>query len=495
VTSATFNARISPGGFIFDVAGSSLFPQDIPLLLAIFNSELVNYLLKLINPTVNFQVGDLARLPIANEARSELHGMIKRAVQLAKTSVVAVESTPDFIAPPTMATDSFYFSHSLAELESQINRAVYDTYGVAPEDRAAIEAELAGRSLTAEENEGETVEPSEDGAEDTPESSLTREELAVRWISYAVGVVLGRFQPGIAGALGRAVYKREDFAVGSLPAPDDTEFDLLVGTVDRFAYVDDEGGRHVFPADVEAALRSLAVPDGITVLDEGHARDLPALVERALALMLGDAAADDAIKVGAAGDLRKFLSKDFFTGWHFKWYRKRPVYWPLQSAKRSYGFVVFHERISKYTLYSLLRDYLDYRMNRVRNGIDDLEARRGELTGKALRALEREIEALTGEVDELAEFSKTMERIANEGYQPEPNWIDDGVILRLAPLWELLPIWKAEPKKHWEKLMAGDFDWSHIAMKYWHDRVRAKCRTNKSFAIAHGHEEWFETGT
>jgi hypothetical protein len=291
------------------------------------------------------------------------------------------------------------------------------------------------------------------------------------------------------------VYKREDFAVGSLPAPDDTEFDLLVGTVDRFAYVDDEGGRHVFPADVEAALRSLAVPDGITVLDEGHARDLPALVERALALMLGDAAADDAIKVGAAGDLRKFLSKDFFTGWHFKWYRKRPVYWPLQSAKRSYGFVVFHERISKYTLYSLLRDYLDYRMNRVRNGIDDLEARRGELTGKALRALEREIEALTGEVDELAEFSKTMERIANEGYQPEPNWIDDGVILRLAPLWELLPIWKAEPKKHWEKLMAGDFDWSHIAMKYWHDRVRAKCRTNKSFAIAHGHEEWFETGT
>ncbi len=494
LTSATFNARISPGGFIFDVAGSSLFPQDMPLLLAIFNSELVNYLLKLINPTVNFQVGDLARLPIAKESRSGLQGMIKQAVQLARASVVAVESAPDFTILPTMATDSLDFGHSLAELESRINRTVYDTYGVALEDRAAIEAELAGESFAADED-SETADTGDNTGEDTPEPSLSREELAVRWISYAVGVVLGRFQPGIAGALGRAVYKREDFAVGSLPAPDETEFDLLVGTADRFATIDEEGGRHVFPADVETALRNLAVPDGITVLDEGHERDLPALVERALSLMLGDAAADEVIKVGAAGDLRKFLGKDFFTGWHFRWYRKRPVYWPLQSAKRSYGFVVFHERISKYTLYSLLRDYLDYRINRPRNAIGDLEADRSKYTGKQLRELERKIEALTGEVDELAEFSKTMERIANEGYQPEPNWIDDGVILRLAPLWELLPIWKAEPKKHWEKLIAGDFDWSHIAMKYWHDRVRAKCRTNKSFAIAHGHEDWFETHT
>ena len=85
-----------------------------------------------------------------------------------------------------------------------------------------------------------------------------------------------------------------------------------------------------------------------------------------------------------------------------------------------------------------------------------------------------------------------MERIANEGYQPEPDWIDDGIILRLAPLWKLMPIWKSEPKKYWERLQKADYDWSHIAMRYWPERVREKCKTNKSFAIAHGHEEWYE---
>ncbi len=81
-----------------------------------------------------------------------------------------------------------------------------------------------------------------------------------------------------------------------------------------------------------------------------------------------------------------------------------------------------------------------------------------------------------------------MEWIIRNGYEPEPNWIDHGVILRLAPLWELLPLWKSEPKKYWERPARGDFDWSHIAMKYWPDRVREKCKTNKSFVIAHGLE-------
>ena len=57
---------------------------------------------------------------------------------------------------------------------------------------------------------------------------------------------------------------------------------------------------------------------------------------------------------------------------------------------------------------------------------------------------------------------------------------------------QLMPIWKSEPKKYGERLQKGDYDWSHIAMRYWPERVREKCKTNKSFAIAHGHEEWYE---
>ena len=67
------------------------------------------------------------------------------------------------------------------------------------------------------------------------------------------------------------------------------------------------------------------------------------------------------------------------------------------------------------------------------------------------------------------------------GYDPD---IDDGVILNMAPLHELIP-W-SEPKKYWEELEKGRYDWAHPAMKYWPERVKEKCRKDKSLAIAHG---------
>ena len=45
---------------------------------------------------------------------------------------------------------------------------------------------------------------------------------------------------------------------------------------------------------------------------------------------------------------------------------------------------------------------------------------------------------------------------------------------------ELVP-WK-EPKKYLEALQEGKYDWSHIACQLWPDRVKEKCRTDRSIA-------------
>jgi hypothetical protein len=496
-----FSARISPGGFVFDVSGSCAFPdtdEESPTLIAVMNATSTGYLLGLLNPTFHFQVGDLSRLPVPSLSVLDLRSRVQTCVQLAKLESIHDATTFDFIAPhcrPTGLDDLAAVQTRLAALEAQIDDEVYRLYGISDEDRAAIEAEVAGGVLAAEDDEDA------EAAKDTkPEPPMTREELAVRWISYAVGIALGRFQPGIPGALGRAIYRREDFAVGSLPAPDEAEFDQLVGPAERFVYVDEDGSRHLFSAAVEAALRDLALPDGIGVLDRGHPRDLAALVERALHLMLGQKSAQEVIAEGAGGDrstslgasLRKFLERDFFTQYHLKWYRKRPVYWPLQSAKRSYGFVLFHEKIEQATLYILLRDYLDHKLNGLRLQIGDLQGRLAGLSGSARRRVERDVDQATQLLDEVAGFAQTIDRVARAGYEPAPDWIDDGVILRMAPLWELIPIWKSEPRKHWEQLERGDYDWSHIALRYWPERVQKACKANKSFAIAHGHEEWYQ---
>jgi hypothetical protein len=548
LTSAAFSARYSPGGFIFDVAGSSLFPENIKLILSVMNSPYAGYALKLVNPTVNFQVGDVARLPVVREISALLESLTEQAIRYSQMLETQKETTYDFLAPPCWFTglnNLVAVKARLADLESQIDDEVYRLYGISDADRAAIEAELAGEPLPTDEEEIEAIL---DGDEDEEiEPPMDEEELAVRWISYAVGVVLGRFKVGaiddlrltidetsadeteivnrkskiVNRPIGNAVYRREDFAVGSLPAPSEGEFDELVGPPERFAYVDDAGGRHVFPAEVEAALRDLALPDGIAVLDEGHPRDLPALVEQALRLMLdfrltiddlrldregeGDLVnrksqianrpSEEVIRIGAGGDLRKFLERDFFTKWHVKWYsvsrRKAPVYWPLQSARRSYGFYIFHEKLEGTTLYTLQLDYLDYKLNGLRQQIGDLTAQLEGLEGSRRKRVARDVESLGETLAEIEAFAKSMARIVREGYEPAPDWIDDGVILRMAPLWELIPIWKSEPKKYWGRLQKGEYDWSHIALHYWPERVREACRANKSYAIAHGHEEWY----
>lgn len=500
LTSGNFSVRYSPAGFVFDVAGSSIFPNRSALiwqLMSILNSVWVRYGLLLINPTVNFQVGDLKKLPVSTQAISSLESVAFRATHYQMVKGTEVETQFDYVTPIGWRSveDLLAREREISNLEDFVNKAVFDAYRISEQDQKLINTELL--SISYDENEDAVLQNIED--EDHTGIKDTQEELSISWIGYGLGIILGRFQPGIPGKLGSAVYRREDFAIGSLPAPSEAEFDELVGPPQQFAYVDAEGGRHVFPAAIEQALRALAVPDGVTVLDEGHPRDLPTLVEQALRLMLGETAAQDIIRA-ATGDssgspaaaLRKFLERDFFTQWHLKWYRKRPIYWPLQSARRSYGFVLFHEKVDKQILYRLQRDYLDAKRNGLRLHLDDLRGQTDGQSGAPLKQLERQIDKTAQTLAEIEEFARTIERLARAGYEPDPDWIDDGVILRLAPLWELIPIWKTEPKKHWERLAAGDFDWSHIAMRYWPERVREACRTNKSFAIAHGRESWYE---
>ncbi len=68
--------------------------------------------------------------------------------------------------------------------------------------------------------------------------------------------------------------------------------------------------------------------------------------------------------------------------------------------------------------------------------------------------------------------------------------LDDGVMINSAALWSLLePQWK-QPKKWWSELCnaqgKGDYDWSHLAQQYFPERVDQKCQKDPSLAVAHG---------
>jgi len=447
LTSSFFNARYSPGGFLFDSAGNSIFPQNIAFTLAILNSQLANYLLKMINPTVNFQVGDLARLPIPKKSSSQLESLVDTAITIAKIDSACDETTFDFITPSFSSTlDGMIIlvksrHENLRLIENQIDNEVNHLYEISSEDRDLIEKEIG---------------PS-------PElPTPTREEIATRWIGYAMGIVMGRFFPGTEGALGSAILE----------------------------------GEHIFSPQTESALKELTYQYPIGILDSADPDDLANRIVKALTLMLGETCTNEIIEViGGSPDqpeeaVRSYLKKEFWK-LHLQWYRKRPIYWLFQTPKKSWSVYLFHERLTSDTLFLLKGNrYLGAKMNATRQKITDLHTVLKTAEGRERKRLEKDLaeqEDLFADLEAFeknitAVLEKTNERGEVVGWKPE---LDDGVILNLAPLRELIPSWRAEPEKFWKELESGEYDWSYTAMRYWPDRVLEKCKTNKSFAIAH----------
>jgi len=453
VSSGGFSARLMPEGFIFDQASNAIFAYSCSelSLLGILNSTISSWVLSL-NPTINIVMEDFARIPLPKLTR-DLENLVESAVTLSKKSFLKSYKTSDFIVPyswPEGFKEQLNERIQLNDIEKQIETTVRRLYGFTTSELKIIEndlKELANGEET-EKNQGENYNNKK--AAQVQENKLSSKyELAYQWISYAIGIIMSRFEPGVENGLGRGN----------------------------------------FSAETAEQLSSLADPDGILVMDEGHSDDLPAKVLEGLIVMLGESAAEDVIKTavgkdGSAEDLlRTYMERTFFKE-HIKQYRKRPVYWLLESPKKKYGVWLFHEKMNQDTMFRIRTEYVEPKINHLASQIAGLQSERDRAEGRETRQIEKRIGEFTEILDDVREFQKLLKSISEErGYRPH---IDDGVLLNMAPLWELIPSWQTELKKAWLALERGDYDWAYQAMDHWPERVKEKCKTNKSYAIAHG---------
>jgi len=198
----------------------------------------------------------------------------------------------------------------------------------------------------------------------------------------------------------------------------------------------------------------------------------------------------DACATLDARSLRDYFRKPsgFFAD-HLKCYtksrRKAPIYWPLSTLSCSYTLWIYYHRLNSQTLYTANNEFVEPRLKQV--GADVASLR---IKGSARsRDEEKQFAALQTFEQELIELRDTMLKIAQD-YRPNH---DDGVQITAAPLWPLFrhKPWQKVLKDTWAKLEKGDYDWAHLAMNYWPDRVREKCKNDKSLAIAHGLEDLY----
>ena len=273
-------------------------------------------------------------------------------------------------------------------------------------------------------------------------------------VSFSLGVYFGRWAIDLSADETSRFYNDSNFA-SSDPSRDATASALL----------SDDLGSDNDMVGVDAILASI-----------------PAALRRAFS---SDPATDESV--------RKYVRSSGF-GSHIKRYqvgrRRAPIYWQFATSSASYSVWCYYHCLTRDTFFRVANDFVTPKVDHAERKLNSLRQEAGADPSSKQR---NAIHAQETFVAELRAFGTEAKRIA-------PLWnpnLNDGVIINFAPLWRLVPQhkpWQKECKKVWDKLVKGDYDWAHLAMHLWPERVVPKCKDDRSLAIAHGLEEefWYE---
>ena len=170
--------------------------------------------------------------------------------------------------------------------------------------------------------------------------------------------------------------------------------------------------------------------------------------------------------------------------------RKAPIYWPFSTASGSFTVWIYYPRLTADTLFQVVSEHLGPKLRTVKEERARVEAGQDSAEGREAARMAKRAGELADLEQELEGMKAELLRVAQLPYKPDLN---DGVQITAAPLWKLFrpPAWRKVLEDTWKKLEEGEYDWSHLAFAIWPDRVREKCRTDKSLAIAHKLEEHY----
>ena len=208
-------------------------------------------------------------------------------------------------------------------------------------------------------------------------------------------------------------------------------------------------------------------------------------------------------QIAPAKPLRDWLRLNFFKDTHVGMYEQRPIYFPLSSAKKNFVAYISIHRWTDTTLSTLLAEYLLPELRQLEGELSDLMDSRNQGDKRQQNQAEDRYSKIFQLATELKTFTDLVQQCAEQGAPPaKPSDtpretdarfsldLDDGVMVNSAALWPLLePQW-TKPKTWWSELCTAqgkkDYDWSHLAARYFPHRVAAKCQIDPSLAVAHG---------
>lgn len=346
VSSGTPSFRYYPEGFIFSHVGDCLFPKnelDRDKLIAICNASVTGQLLAAMAPTLHFEVGQVAKLPIANLLPGNWNLKIDNLIQNAKDDWNTQEVSWNFSKPILFVGEQIDSSSGILEelvknvcsywamiaseqrqLEIDNNIVVADAYGV----RDDVPCDVPLERVSLKRNVAFAY------PKDTLEvrNEKFAQDVVKELISYAVGCMFGRYSLDKPGLILASQGETLDDYLAQIPNPSfGPDADNVIPVTETDCFEDDI---------VTRFRRFLTVAFG----KENLAANI-AYIEQVL-----------------GKSIRKYFVNDFYND-HVKMYSNRPIYWQYSSQTSNKGsfkaLVYLHRYTPKTTnvVLNYLRDY------------------------------------------------------------------------------------------------------------------------------------------
>jgi len=410
------SVRFSPCGFVFGDAGTTAYfgsESQLHLTLGALLSNSSGVFLEALAPTMNFQVYHIEALPFPcfGELCERLEDEIKenaiRAVEVANVDWDNLETSWDFLNQPLIRpglkgmsleaswwnweTQSTAVIRQMQELETENNRLFITAYGLDGE----LQPEVPEQQITLARAD-------------------QRKDIA-SFLSYATGCMIGRYsldQPGLIladsrdsqGAHLTAYEEKVGKPIGEVQFKPDE--DAIIPVLDGEWFEDDIVART--REFLEVTFPESSVTENLRFIEESLGKDI-----------------------------RKYFCTDFYKD-HLQTYKKRPIYWMVQSPKKGFACLIYLHRYTKDTLNQVLNYYfrpylLKLEAHLAKLGLDQLNEER---TARERIAARKEAEKITKVLKECQAWEQdALLPLAQQRIELD---LDDGVKVNYLKLQDVL---------------------------------------------------------
>ena len=436
-----FSTRITEYGYLFDAGGSAAFPETIDQtynLSAFLNSKIVNALLVVINPTINFQAWQIGSLPINDKIFDEcINGLTKSSKSISKSDWDSHETSwefqrnplweqqltavlfemqdmgvmsreanideigpfnlPDLLLPLEKLVENYCAEwedlfHQLHRNEEELNRQFIEIYGLQDELTPDVPLEeitiLQKGEISIEDNQ----------------IVWHKDVIIKQFISWMVGCFMGRYSADKPGLIIASQGQKVE------------DLDLPAMTLE----IDDDG---IIPIIQET---------------DFFTDDMTQRIEAGVKALFGERNFYDNmkyIKACLGQELRDYLYKDYYDD-HLQMYSvkgaKRPIYWLFSSKmgdKKKKGYfkaLVYMHRIESDTMSKLHADYVSPYIDKVEQQLKEAEddAVCDDLSQAQRNKANKLAAELADKVREVKEFATILAQMSTQRLTID---LDDGV--------------------------------------------------------------------